>query len=132
MTRLIKIKDQLFTKENFGWFGGLIIDGTTYNFDTVEELLTFIENEDCNLNNFDKINKELGLKKVGTYRRFRCHMLRKFHASALYNANNGLSLDEIDSLQGRSKDKTHSSYFMENPNLLKEKYINSLDAITIN
>ena len=82
--------------------------------------------------NFDKINKELGLKKVGTYRRFRCHMLRKFHASALYNANNGLSLDEIDSLQGRSKDKTHSSYFMENPNLLKEKYINSLDAITIN
>lgn len=55
MTRLIKIKDQLFTKENFGWFGGLIIDGTTYNFDTVEELLTFIENEDCNLNNFDKI-----------------------------------------------------------------------------
>lgn len=82
--------------------------------------------------NFDKINKELGLKKVGTYRRFRCHMLRKFHASALYNANNGLSLDEIDSLQGRFKDKTHSSYFMENPNLLKEKYINSLDAITIN
>lgn len=82
--------------------------------------------------NFNNINNKLKLEKVGKYRRFRCHMLRKFHASSLYNSKNGLSLEEIDSLQGRSKDKTHSSYFMENPNILKEKYINSLDAIKIN
>ena len=45
--------------------------------------------------------------------------------------NAGLSLDEIDALQGRRKDSTHSSYFMENPYILKRKYINSLDSINI-
>ena len=59
-------------------------------------------------------------------------MLRKFHASTLYNHENGLSLDEIDALQGRGKDNTHSAYFMENPINLKKKYENVLDAITIN
>lgn len=54
-------------------------------------------------NNFVKINNELALGKVGKYNKFRSHMLRKFHASALYNAENGLSLEEIDSLQGRKK-----------------------------
>ena len=35
---------------------------------------------------FKKINDELGLGKInGQYIRFRSHMLRKFHASALYN-----------------------------------------------
>ena len=91
---------------------------------------------DINLYYFNKyfrdINDSLNLGKIGPYNRFRSHMLRKFHASSLYNSKNGLSLEEIDSLQGRSKDKTHSSYFMENPNILKEKYINSLDAIKIN
>lgn len=55
MTRLIKVQNELFTKENFGWFGGLVIDGTTYNFDCVEELLSFIEASACGLNNFDRI-----------------------------------------------------------------------------
>lgn len=58
-------------------------------------------------------------------------MLRKFHASSLYNHKNGLSLEEIDALQGRGKNNTHSSYFMENPKSLKEKYINSLNSILI-
>ncbi len=80
---------------------------------------------------FMEINDNLNLGKVGTYNKFRSHMLRKFHASSLYNAENGLSLDEIDALQGRKKDSTHSSYFMENPYNLKNKYIVSLDAITI-
>ena len=82
-------------------------------------------------NNFVKINNELGLGKVGKYNKFRSHMLRKFHASSLYNAENGLSLDEIDALQGRKKDSTHSSYFMEDPYNLKKKYIKSLDALMI-
>ena len=80
---------------------------------------------------FMEINDELSLGKVGTYNKFRSHMLRKFHASSLYNAENGLSLDEIDALQGRKKDCTHSSYFMENPNNLRNKYVDSLDALTI-
>ena len=55
-------------------------------------------------------------------------MLRKFHASSLYNFNNGLSLSEIDTLQGMGKNSTHLSYLMENPMKLREKYIYSLDA----
>lgn len=78
-------------------------------------------------NNFGKINDELGLGKAGAYNRFRSHMLRKFHASTLYNAENGLSLEEIDALQGRKKDDTHSSYFMENPQNLKLKYFLLID-----
>ena len=80
---------------------------------------------------FNSINNELNLGKVGEYNRFRSHMLRKFHASSLYNYNNGLSLSEIDALQGRGKNSTHSSYFMENPQKLREKYINSLNALII-
>ena len=57
-------------------------------------------------------------------------MLRKFHASQLYN--DGLSLDEVDALQGRRKDTTHTAYFMEDPKKLKEKYIEHLDCLTIN
>ena len=80
---------------------------------------------------FNYINNELNLGKVGEYNRFRSHMLRKFHASSLYNFSNSLSLSEIDALQGRGKNSTHSSYFMENPRNLREKYINSLDSLKI-
>ena len=80
---------------------------------------------------FNNINDYLNLGKIGEYNRFRSHMLRKFHASYLYNYNNELSLAEIDALQGRGKNSTHSSYFMENPEKLREKYINSLDSLKI-
>lgn len=80
---------------------------------------------------FNNINEELNLGKAGGYNRFRSHMLRKFHASSLYNFKNNLSLSEIDALQGRGKNSTHTSYFMENPRKLREKYINSLDAVII-
>ena len=79
---------------------------------------------------FIELNNTLKLGKKGTYNRFRSHMLRKFHASQLYNA--GLSLEEIDALQGRGKDPTHSSYFLEDPKKLREKYIDHLDCLTIN
>lgn len=79
---------------------------------------------------FVEINDKLKLGKRGTYNRFRSHMLRKFHASQLYN--NGMSLEEVDALQGRTKNTTHSSYFMEDPKNLKEKYIQHMDCLTIN
>ena len=50
---------------------------------------------------FQRINDELGLGRVGHYSRFRSHMLRKFHASALYN--DGMSLDNVNDLQGKAK-----------------------------
>ena len=81
-------------------------------------------------NTFGKINYQLKLGKAGAYNRFRSHMLRKFHASQLYN--DGLSMDEIDELQGRGKDQTRTSYFMEDPLRLRSLYIEHLGAVTIN
>ena len=87
-------------------------------------------NEDYFSHAFIRINEELGLGKVGTYNRFRSHMLRKFHASALYN--DGMSLDNVNDLQGKAKNKTDASYFMTNPEDLKYEYIKHLHAVTIN
>lgn len=78
---------------------------------------------------FDDINDELGLGRIGHYRRFRSHMLRKFHASALYN--DGMSLDKVNDLQGKTKNKTDQAYFMVNPDDLKYEYIAHLPAVTI-
>lgn len=79
---------------------------------------------------FIEINNTLGLGKAGTFNRFRSHMLRKFHASQLYN--DGVSLEIVDALQGRGKDSTHNSYFMEDPEKLKQIYIEHMNAVTIN
>lgn len=81
---------------------------------------------------FIRINNELNLDKVGDngYNRFRTHMLRKFHASALYN--DGMSLDNVNDLQGKAKNKTDQPYFMVNPDDLKYEYIQHLHAVTIN
>ena len=79
---------------------------------------------------FEMINDTLGLGRVGRYRRFRSHMLRKFHASALYN--DGMSIDKVNDLQGKAKNKTDQSYFMTNPQDLKNEYIRHMHAVTIN
>ena len=79
---------------------------------------------------FEQLNNKLGLGKKGTYIRFRPHMLRKFHASQLFNDD--CSIEFVDALQGRGKDATHSSYFMEDPEKLREEYINHLDCLMIN
>ena len=81
---------------------------------------------------FIRINNELNLGKVGDngYNRFRTHMLRKFHASALYN--DGMSMDNVNDLQGKAKSKRDQAYFMINPDDLKYEYIKHLPAVTIN
>ena len=79
---------------------------------------------------FRNINNILNLRNVGKHGRFRTHMLRKFHASQLYN--DGLPMEDIDALQGRGKNRTHQSYFMEDPKKLKEKYIEHINCLTIN
>ena len=80
---------------------------------------------------FKDLNNTLGLGKVGEYVKLRCHMLRKYHASTLINAKNGFTVEEVDTLQGRSKDMTHRSYFMEREASLKQKYIACLDELAI-
>ena len=79
---------------------------------------------------FKDLNDQLGLGRKGGRSLFRAHMLRKFHASQLYNY--GVAMDIVDSLQGRGKDSTHSSYFMEEPKKLKQIYIEHMNCITIN
>ena len=80
-------------------------------------------------NNFCDLNEKCGGGKVAGMNRIRSHMLRKFHASRLYN--DGLSIDKIDALQGRAKDNTHSAYFKESPEKLKEVYIEHMDCLGI-
>ena len=81
---------------------------------------------------FREVNNLLGLGTIGPnhFVRFRSHMLRKFHASTLYN--DGMSLNTVNDLQGKSKNKTDSSYFMEDPSKLKEKYMKHMGSLTIN
>ena len=74
------------------------------------------------VDDIEKINDELKLGRVGNYSRIRCHMLRKYHASNLLN-NTSFTIDEIDALQGRSKNIIHRSYFFNDEEKLKEKYI---------
>ncbi|MDR2966959.1 MAG: hypothetical protein LBU74_03300 [Methanobacteriaceae archaeon] len=53
----------------------------------------FKRNADYFSKNFQKINEKLELGTVGPYNRFKHLMLRKFHASNLYEKNH---LDEED------------------------------------
>lgn len=79
--------------------------------------------------NFIRLNNQLNLGKVGTYSRFRSHNLRKYHASNL--KNDGMSITDINALQGKTKNIVDESYFFENPKTLKETYIKHLPAITV-
>ena len=80
---------------------------------------------------FVNYNRLLKLGTINETGILRMHMLRKFHASHLYNAENGLSLDEIDSLQGRSKNTTRQSYYFNSTDDLKKKYIRNIEQVTI-
>ena len=81
---------------------------------------------------FIELNNSLGGHKKGCYGIFRSHMLRKFHASNLARGENGLTVEEIDSLQGRMKDKMHNPYFLDDPQELRKKYIMNIDKVLIN
>lgn len=77
-------------------------------------------------NTFIRINDANGWGKIGNYRRFRSHTLRKFMAS-----NIKLSRDYVDSLQGRSKDSVGEAYFKTNPEELREIYMRNMHNVTI-
>lgn len=80
---------------------------------------------------FIRVNDELGLGYVGTYRRFRTHMLRKFHASNLKIGEDGLSEEIVNELQGRAKPGVNQSYFFDMVEDIKEKYIKAMPNILI-
>jgi len=71
----------------------------------------------------------LGVTKGNNYGILRCHTLRKYHATTL--RNHGLSIDIINSLQGKAKNKVDSAYFIDTPEMLKEKYIEHMETLYI-
>lgn len=81
---------------------------------------------------FRIINSKLNFGLAGDHTRFRCHMMRKFQATALLNCQEiDWTVQEIDTLQGRSQDKTHRAYFHNDVEKLKEKYIASVDNLML-
>ena len=81
---------------------------------------------------FNKLNNKLNLGKVGKFVKMRCHMLRKFHASTLLNSEIlTWTVDEIDTLQGRSMDSTHQAYFKNSKEKLFKKYCACVDELML-
>ena len=56
-------------------------------------------------------------------------MLRKFHASNL--KNHGMSKEDINQMQGKGQNIVDEAYFFDDPNILREKYIEHLDCLVI-
>ena len=82
------------------------------------------------ISTFRKINNKLKLGKVGYSTKFRCHQLRAFQASTLVNLeDNPFTIDEVDALQGRKKDRTHRAYFTESKSKLFKKYYDNVDSL---
>ena len=75
------------------------------------------------------MNEDLGLGKKGTYNRLRTHMFRKFNASNLRKA--GMSMDDVNSIQGKGKNRVNEPYFFDSPEQLKKVYITFMDAVLI-
>lgn len=113
------------------------VDSIIYYLESRTDRLTpdsqlFKFNKHYYIKKFIELNNLLGGHRKGAYGIMRGHNLRKFHASNLARGENALTLEEIDSLQGRSKDKTHNSYFLDDPKELKKKYIGNIDKVLIN
>ena len=79
---------------------------------------------------FTKLNNALNMGKSGTYNKLRSHNLRKWHASTL--KNDGMSMDLINDLQGKSKTIVDEAYFYNDKEYLLDEYIKHLPALTIN
>ena len=81
---------------------------------------------------FEDLNQKLnlGVTSGNEYAVLRCHTLRKYHGTTL--RNNGLSIDIINSLEGRAKNKVESAYFVDTPEALREMYIEHVDCLAIN
>lgn len=75
---------------------------------------------------FTNLNDALNFGYKNGYRFLRPHSLRKFNSS-----NIGLSEENIDAIQGRSKDKIHQAYIKANPIVLKNIYMNAMENVTI-
>ena len=80
---------------------------------------------------FEDLNESLnlGVTNGNEYSVLRCHTLRKYHATTL--RNDGLSIDIINSLQGKAKNKVDSAYYIDTPEQLKEMYMAHVGCLYI-
>ena len=134
---IFKLKRKKTSKHYYTFCSPEAVDAIIYYLESRTDLLTpekklFKFNKSYFQKKFIEINEMLGGHKKGAYGIFRSHMLRKFHASNLARGENGLTVEEIDSLQGRSKNKVHNSYFLDDPQELRKKYIANIDKVLIN
>ena len=79
---------------------------------------------------FEAINEALRLGKVGSYNRFRGHMLRKYHASNLEKA--GMNRYQINVLQGKSNGAVDDVYFLEDTEHLREEFVKYMHCLIFN
>ena len=80
---------------------------------------------------FEDLNEQLnlGVTDGNHYGVLRCHTLRKYHATTL--RNDGLSIDIINSLQGKAKNKVDSAYYVDTPEELKRMYVEHVNCLYI-
>jgi integrase len=81
---------------------------------------------------FEELNDalELGITEGNNFCVLRCHTLRKYHATTL--RNDGLSIDIINSMQGKAKNKVDSAYFIDTPEELKKQYSEHVGCLAVN
>ncbi|MEE1227161.1 MAG: hypothetical protein UHM08_08690 [Bacteroidales bacterium] len=99
----------------------------------LDESMALFDVSDSHLQyTFRKINNKLNLGTVGKFTKLRCHMLRKYHASTLLNSEIiTWTVEEIDTLQGRSMDITHQAYFKNSKDKLFNKYRSCVDELML-
>lgn len=82
-----------------------------------------------------RINEGLGFGMAGGKTRFRPHMFRKFHATAVrgnyHIGDNALSPMEIDELQGRGMTSVQSTYIKSNPKKQKLLYCQVINQVSL-
>jgi len=81
---------------------------------------------------FEELNAKLnlGVTDGNNYSVFRCHTLRKYHATTL--RDDGLSIDIVNSFQGKAKNKIDAAYFIDTPEQLKKRYVEHVNSLLIN
>ena len=82
-----------------------------------------------------KVNEALNLGEAGGKTRFRPHMFRKFHSTAIrgnyHIGDNRLSPMEIDELQGRGMTAVQSTYIKTNPITQKMLYCQVINQVSL-
>ena len=82
-----------------------------------------------------RINDGLGFGTAGNKRRFRPHMFRKYHSTAIrgnyHIGDNQLSPMEIDELQGRGMTSVQATYIKSNPKKQKLLYCQVINQVSL-